>query len=124
MKRLFFVAVISVLSWPAWAAGLPDCDLSIHRVGDDGAIVGAGTSSAVIGPQYVAKIEAKGKDPVTGDTLWQVTLTPEGAALNRQLTKNSIGKYLAIFCDGKLLVKPRVMEAVGGKFFISVPESK
>jgi len=53
-------------------------------------------------------------DPTTNIPIVQIAFDDEGAKLFEQLTKNNIGKRLAIFVGGQLISAPTVQQAIVG----------
>lgn len=53
-------------------------------------------------------------DPTTGIPVVQITFDEEGGKLFQELTKNNIGKQIAIFVGGDLVSAPRVQAEIAG----------
>jgi hypothetical protein len=54
------------------------------------------------------------RDPVTGPTAVEVELRPEASVQLRELTRNHIGKKLALLLDGKVMATPIIHGAIEG----------
>ena len=101
MNILAFVSITTLLvSTPA---GSPECALSVRPVIDGKAI-----PEAVIKPEHVLDIVHRTDEP-TGMQLWEVRLTAAGAEINREFSRESIGKEISVFCGEVEVARPRVV---------------
>lgn len=54
------------------------------------------------------------RNPITHEEVVHVTLTPEGAKQFAKVTRENIGKQLAIVVGGKIMVAPQIGTEIGG----------
>jgi preprotein translocase subunit SecD len=74
----------------------------------------------VLMDQASLKSAAVLNDPSTGDPRIAIALTGEGRELFARITRDNLGKRLAIFLNGELVSAPKIAAAVtGGKAEIS-----
>ena len=64
--------------------------------------------------RHIEKVEVE-KDPINGNDQLKITLTKEGAELFAKVTKESIGKQIAVVVKGKVAMAPVVREEISGR---------
>lgn len=91
-----------------------ECRLSVRPVMD-----GKPVLEAVIRPDHVSGITRTTDEP-TGMQRWEVQLTPEGAAINRDFSRANVGRVVAIHCAEQEVARPLVAAPSSDSFAFTI----
>lgn len=117
MKHIIAIVLWSALPGAVSAAERgPECELSVRPVLD-----GAPASEARIRPEHVSRIVGTIDEP-TGMSRWEVELTADGAAINRDFSRESVGEEIAIFCGDKEVSRPTVVAPSSDSFAFTLAD--
>src|SRR5699024_11377750 len=108
---LFAAVLMPYAQLPAKAGDDLNCALSIHAMDATAQVAGP----AVIAPDQVVTIE-RTADPATGNELWRVVLTPDGAADIRAHTGSPVGGRLAVVCGSGPVQAATIQGETAGEF--------
>ena len=119
MKHLSLYALLLLL-YPALlvASGIPaqpsECKLSLYAVDPSNDSLG----KRIIGPEQVTSAKLVESTIIEGGVVLKVTLTPGGAAANKEYTSKHIGGKLAILCNGQEVTKISIAGRSAGTFVV------
>lgn len=116
MTGSIFLAFALLAQQTAPAPKVVECQLSVHPVDATGNV----GNTPIILPTQVSSVIAS-TDPVTGMKLWDVKLTPEGAASNLAYTQSHVGGKIAIFCGTRRVQEATIQGASSNEFEVSAP---
>jgi preprotein translocase subunit SecD len=120
MRALFarpWLGVVALLAGCSGGRDLSGCDLAVHAVAEDGALV----EPPALDADDVLTI-SRAQEAYGGEVGWEVQLTPGGARINRAFTAEQTGRPVAILCDGEEVARPVVMDESSDTFvFLAAP---
>lgn len=106
MKKILLI-ILLFASQSLLADDVTRCNFTFHGVDKNGKI----SKQPYLTHKHVT-VTAKTWHRPTRKERVVVKFTEEGAAINKKYTSKNIGKYAAIYCDGKLLSKARILEVI------------
>lgn len=116
MRYSLGIFILFVFASSTQAKDVTDCNLSFHAVSEAGLI----NEVAYLNSNQIIDIKHKGIDKISSHDLWHLVLSEKGSMINKKFTAENIGRSIAIFCDGALLQKVKIMSVSEGDFVFSV----
>lgn len=117
MNKVAVAALLCAAS-SAFADDLPDCQLSLHAVTQDGSVV----QDPFVSSRDVVSI-TPAEVQWSGAGFWLVTLSESGARANHEYTSKSVGQRIAVLCDGREVVRPVIRTPSRGQLVFDVPSA-
>jgi len=115
MKYFTFAIILFIFPQLVVAADITQCHFTFHGVNANNEI----NDQPYLNHTHVIAIENRIDQP-TGQERIYVNFNKNGAEINEKYTQKNIGKYIAIFCNGKLLSKPRILDIIKNEVLFSI----
>lgn len=116
MFRLLLIASLAMLAPVASIAQMPNCQITFHAVTSDG----APGAVPVVDAKHVLEVREDEVDAGSGLRRFLVTLDDIGSKALAAHTAASIGRPLAIGCDGAIVSQPVIREPMRSPVLVLV----